>query len=126
MEDILSEDLSIMEELQTSTEDEINNFISNHLDNMIDIFLDFEERFSYVPEFLEQAKKTSTVLVSFIIDYLFKNVRVKTKKDTTYFEEEYKNEINNSYNIIFNFVKYSTGKTILLKDWINFCYCMSH
>ncbi len=126
MENILSEDLCIIEAFQTSHEDEINHFISDYLYDIIDIFLGFEERFSHVPEFLEQAKKTSTVLVSFIIDYLFKNICIKIKKDTSYFEEMYKNEINNSYNTIFNFIKYSTGKTIYLRDWINFCYCMSH
>lgn len=126
MDENLSEELCVIEEIQESLNEEINHFISKHLDDIIDIFLDFEERFVYVPEFLEHAKKNSTVLVSFIIDYLFKNICVKTKKDTSHFEEIYKNEIRNSYNIIFDFVKYSSVKTIYLRDWIEFCYCMSN
>jgi hypothetical protein len=126
MDDYLSDDSYETEEYQVDIDDKINIFISNYLDNMIDIYLDFEERFSYTPAFLEYAKENSTILVGFIIDYLFKNTSIQTNKDTSKFERLYKNEINNSYNIIKNFTKHAYGKVINLNDWIQFCYCMSN
>ena len=127
MENYYSEDeYDIDNESPFTIEDNIDLFISNYLDNIIDIYVDFEERFAYTPKFLEYARENSTVLVSFIIDYLFKNTTFNVNDSKKIkFQMKYQNELNESYNTIYNFTK-TTGNIIPEKEWINFCYCMSN
>lgn len=127
MDDHLSDDSYVTDdELQFTLEDEINIYISEYLDTIIDIFFKFEEQFSYTPEFLEYARENSTALASFIIDYIFKNKTVLVYDDTSKFELEYKNEIQISYNVISSFIYWSSSKKLTLKEWIEFCYSKSY
>ena len=104
-----------------SYDDFIDKFYTFHLDEIIDIYYEFKQRFSLSPFFLAELK--STELTEFSIDSILNNLNLPKINDEyiEYFNYYYKNEIYTSYKIMARFLK--TWKYNLTeKNWIIFCY----
>lgn len=106
----------------------IDDFLSEHLDNILDIYYDIQERFPY---FLD--KVTSTAFVDFIIDNAFymydtKHVETYFKKNTksyTKFIQEYSKEITTTYILIDNFLQKQNMNAIDTILFNKFCFMNS-
>lgn len=119
-----SSDIELNEE--EIIENKVSDFLSNHIEHILDIFFYFEHSFSNTPEFLEHAKNTSEKLLNFLIQTIFYNRRQEKIASSTHrklqkFMNEYYTQINSSYNIIYNFSK-NFENPIMPNDWILFCY----
>jgi hypothetical protein len=108
----------------SSSNNEIDKFLHDSLDNIMDMYDDFKCRFAYNPYFLGHLRGTD--LTDFFIDVLFAQEdteNILTKKDYTLFytfHEEYQNELNTSFAIVDNFLskyKYSLSPS----SWAVFC-----
>ena len=111
---------------QEILENKVSDFLSNHIEDILDIFFNFENAFYHTPEFLEHAKNTCEKLLNFLIQTIFYNSHHERISTNTYnkllnFTNEYYQEINSSYNIIYNFSK-KFDNPIMANDWILFCY----
>lgn len=107
-------------------ETKVCHFLSNYIDDILDIFFYISKTWYVKPEFLEYAKNTSEKLLSFLIDTIFYDRHQEKISATKYkklkkFMDEYYDEINSSYNIIYNFSN-QFKNPIRPNDWILFCY----
>lgn len=104
--------------------DIIQNFLDYHTDNIISLYYEFKQRFSYTPFFLTNLK--STDLTDFFIELLYYKDTFKYKKLPllNIFFKEYSNELDISFIITQKFLK--TCKYNLDYDsWSHFCYTKS-
>ncbi len=122
------------EELTSSTEtledNPIDTFFQENMDNIIDIYEDFKERFAYNPEFFQYL--TSCDLTDFSIQCIFgkKNTFFElltvphnfiTVEVMNAFKNLYSQELDISFYIMYGFLK--QNKYRLSKDlWIRFCF----
>jgi hypothetical protein len=110
----------------------IDKFLSDHLDNVLDIYYDFETRFRLNPWFLERMKTTD--LIDFCIDCLFpKQTSFHNKKRYfsdnhevfDLFEEEYLWELEISFRIISKFLN-KFQYTLDIQTWSLCCFCFTY
>ena len=106
----------------SSSNNEIDKFLHESLDNILDIYDDFKCRFAYNPYFLGNLK--GTALTDFFIDVLFlQEDTILSKKDYSLFYEfyeEYQSELSISFTIVDNFM--SNYKCNLSPStWAIFC-----
>jgi hypothetical protein len=108
----------------SSSNNEIDKFLHDSLDNIMDMYDDFKCRFAYNPYFLGHLRGTD--LTDFFIDVLFiqeDTENIITKKDYTLFYtfyEEYQSELSTSFAIVDNFLskyKYNLSPSL----WAVFC-----
>lgn len=107
-------------------EHKIYDFLSNYIEDILDIFFYFEKAWKDTPEFLEYSLSTSEKLLSFLIDSIFYQRHQEKISEAKYmklqkFMEEYYEQINSSYTIIYNFSR-QFENPINPNDWILFCY----
>ena len=108
---------------------DIDIFISEHLDDILDIFYDFRERFSWCPYFL--AHLQCTHLTDFFTDILFHPQNFKSRRLTRTqielydrFIREYESELHTSLSIADGFLS-KFKRNLLPLDWALFCFSFS-
>lgn len=111
----------------THREREIDMFISEHLDDILDMFYEFQERFSLCPYFLANLKCVH--LTDFLIDVIFHNAghRRLTRAQLVLYERfifEYESELHISSTTINGFVTPFKRRVPPL-DWALFCFSFS-
>lgn len=95
----------------------IDSFITNETDNIIDLFYDLEYRFPYMFNNMR-----SSDLMCFIIDNIFQ-LPINQKYHyniSSYFEQEYNNEINIALMLINNYLLKFKNCNIQYDDWLDF------
>jgi hypothetical protein len=102
-----------------------DNFISIHLDYLLDIFYDFENNFRYNPYFLYSLKFEDFIL--FLYKHLHENFHLKAPKTSEYFSFifESEEELDLSYNIISRYFYskfWEHNCNISKSSWYVFCY----
>jgi hypothetical protein len=83
--------------------DQIDSFITEETDYIMDLYYDLQDR---IPYFLDKARFPD--IMSFIIDNkfgLYKNNKIYDTRDIEYFMYEYNSEINASFYIINNYLQ---------------------
>lgn len=109
---------------QTQDQNKIQKFICNNLDDILDIYYDFKDRFSFNPYFLGLCKPTD--LSDFFAMCLYNNgesPRSASSASRTLqerFQTEYSNELSTSYYIVATFLEQFDHVLIPLV-WIRFC-----
>lgn len=109
---------------------ELDDFISSHLDELLDIYDDLKWRFALSPNFLEYLKSTTFVQTT------AQNVLTPSSEsqednspltNVTYFKflEEYHQELEVSHEIINNFLR-QFRTTISSDTWARFCFQWSY
>jgi len=101
-------------------EDLITPFLDYHTYNIIHLYEDFKNRFTYSPFFLANLK--STDLTDFFIHLLYYNYNPKQNlSHLKFFSIEYENELCISFNIANNFLK-TCKYNLDYNTWTYFCY----
>jgi hypothetical protein len=101
-------------------EDLITPFLDYHTYNIIHLYEDFKNRFTYNPFFLANLK--STDLTDFFIHLLYYNYNPKQNlSHLKFFSIEYENELCISFNIVNNFLK-TCKYNLDYNTWTYFCY----
>lgn len=106
---------------------EIDAFISEHLDDILDMFYEFQERFSWCPFFLANLK--STHLTDFLIDVVFNNRHRQPLNRTQLvlyerFIVEYEVELHISLTMVNTFLN-RFKCTVPPLSWALFCFSFS-
>lgn len=116
-----SEDLYISDDSYVSINEQIDTFISNESDNIINLKYDLENRFCY---FLD--KMNSGDLLSFIVDIKFNSVsdinNYYSDKEINSFINENNNEISVSLWIVNRYLSKFKKIQISYDIWLEFCY----
>jgi hypothetical protein len=104
--------------------DIIQIFLDYHTDNIISLYYEFKQRFSYTPFFLANLK--STDLTDFFIELLYYKDTFKYKKLPllNFFLKEYSNELDISFNITEKLLT-SCKYKLDYDSWTRFCYTKS-
>jgi hypothetical protein len=103
----------------------IDSFISNYLDDVLDLYYEFQERFSWSPFFLGRLK--STDLTDFLVDCIFIPRNIKSRITYTSlslyepFLQEYRQELHVSFTMIDKFLS-CLKVQIKRPDWGLFCF----
>ena len=101
-------------------EDLITPFLDYHTYNIIHLYEDLKNRFTYSPFFLANLK--STDLTDFFIHLLYYNYNPKQNlSHLKFFSIEYENELCISFNIVNNFLK-TCKYNLDYNTWTYFCY----
>ena len=100
-------------------------FLSKHIEDIIDIFYEFQQRFGYDPPFLHYLKAPR--LTDLFVECASNKRPIFQTVPNNYvfdkFQEEYQNEIYISYSIINNFTANSTFDIkVKYSDWTYFCF----
>jgi len=101
-------------------EDPIDLFFQNNLDEIIDMFYEFQERFSHNPFFLQRLE--SSHLTDLFIDCLFgqKTHQVLNESNCAFYTE-YQPEVDTSFTIAYSFL-YRHRFKLSHALWVKFCY----
>lgn len=104
-----------------TTEDPMETFFFDNTDFIIDMYDDFKERFSHNPEFFSCLQ--STDLTDLFVECLFKDTTQHFIMNDvlSVFYDEFSDEINISYEIVYRFLKCHKHKLDWVR-WIDFCY----
>lgn len=106
-------------------DDLINSFLDYHTYNIIHLYEQLKNTFTYNPFFLDKLK--STDLTDFFIHLLYYNYNYNSQQNLYYiknFSIEYENELSISFNIVEKFL--NTCKYNLdYSTWSYFCYTKS-
>lgn len=100
--------------------DQIDEFITNETDYIMDLYYDLQDRFPY---FLDKARFPD--IINFIIDNhfgLYKNKKKYNEKDMEYFIYEYNSEINASLYVINNYLQKYKKFSLEYDIFIKFAY----
>jgi hypothetical protein len=101
-------------------EDLTTPFLDYHTYNIIHLYEDLKNRFTYSPFFLANLK--STDLTDFFIHLLYYNYNPKQNlSHLKFFSIEYENELCISFNIVNNFLK-TCKYNLDYNTWTYFCY----
>lgn len=123
-EDFSGEKGSIENTFDVDNYDKIDHFYFLYGDSIYDIYTDLKQRFSFIsPNFL--CLMYYHHLVDFYTDLYFleyKNDIIKS--DIENFIQDYKTELDISYNIASNFLKKKIN--ITFKTWVIFCNQLSN
>lgn len=122
---------SSQEHDSTQSVDQTDEFVTFHLHDVLDIYFDFKERFSYNPYFLEYMR--STHLTDYITHVLYGSpypsvgVTNYTKPEYVYerFLIEYQTELAVSGQFIERFLR-QFNHTSSAAIWNEFCFYLSY
>ena len=99
-----------------------DDFLDDYTDDLLYIIEDLKSRFSTSPFFISNINLP--ILTNYMINCIFKKIPRIPNNNHLVFTNYYKNEIDISYNIIYNFLK--RFKIILpYNSWVYFCYMHS-
>lgn len=126
-------DLSSTEEICTNSEsdcceDPEQIFLSNHYDNILDLYYELKEMFPMNPNFL--CLLDSVTFCDYVTDLIFEkkvglsNQTTQLSNDFYTFFETFKHETHISFNYINNFLHYLNTK-FTIEQWEKFCFTYS-
>jgi len=96
-------------------ENELDDFLYNHTDNMIDLFENIKERFYY---FLgNRSEKLSSLIIDNCFSEDYKKVEIHD-----IFEMKYIIEISTTLDLTNQFLKNNKLSPISRKKWVHFCF----
>lgn len=104
--------------------DLIEAFLDYHTDNIISLYYEFNQRFSYTPFFLASLK--STDLTDYFIEILYykDTFKYKTSSLLNFFIKEYNNELDISFTLAEKLLK-TCKYNLDYNSWTRFCYAKS-
>ncbi len=112
------------DQLQLDIINDIQDFISLHLPDMLLIYEELKRLYHYSsPFFLD--KMQFHHLVDLFIYHLFKEHTLQSKTTPTHFIQFYYTELHFSYNLVQSFFKKHSKHNLPIQDWDNFCYTLT-
>lgn len=101
----------------------IDDLIYESFDDILDLYYDFQDRFSFNPFFLGHLRIINfTNLIINILDNRYDNKYNKFNTDNLdLFKKNYQSELTISYDIIIKFLK-QFKQSIPIDIWAQFCY----
>lgn len=117
------------------SQDNLDMFLTKHLDTIIDLFYDLQDRLPYVFGTMKSTVLTDLILVycdilpcsdSSLSPKLFNNDRVWNEKRFVKFLQEYEEELRVSHWVVDSFMSNAFKRSIPIDTWTRFCHlhCM--
>ena len=115
-----------MSSFEDSSQNQLDSFLSNHLDEMLDLYYDLQDRFHYMFGQMKSTHLTDLILVYCgIVSLEDSGLRLRIYASNQYsnFTLDYSEELNSSHVLLHRYMSEIKLKHVIPFDvWCKFCF----